>query len=95
MSALYLSNQSVPNSKVFDAELMTCKDIKVCASAITTGTLFITFTTVWDLPSTAITLFLIDGFYFKPKIIAKGFVMTDMQAPVSKIAKIAFPLILV
>src|SRR6266498_901921 len=93
-SALYLSNQSVPNSRVFDAELITCRGIKVCASAITTGILSTTPTATCDLPSTAITSVLVEGFHLKPKATAKGFVTTDMQAPMSKIARIAFSLIL-
>src|SRR6266540_2174338 len=94
-SALYLSNQSVPRSKVFDAELMTCKDMKVWASAITIGTLSTTPAAACDLPSTAITSVLVDSFHLRPKATANGLVTTDMHAPVSKIARIALPLILV
>src|SRR6266540_3951952 len=95
MSALYLSNQSVSSSKVLDAELMTCKGIYVCASAITTGIPSTTPTAACSFPSTAITLVLVDSFYLKPKATARGLVTTDMHALVSKIARIAFPLILV
>ncbi len=94
-SALYLSNQSIPNNRVFDAELMTCRGMKVCALAITTGMLFTTPTAACGLPSTAITSILVEGFYLKPKATANSFITTDIQAPVSRIAKIAFSLILI
>src|SRR6266498_892344 len=91
-SALYLANQSVPNNRVFDAEFMTCRGMYVCASTITTGIPSTTPTAACGLPSTAITSVLVDGFYLKPKATARGLVTTDMQAPVSKIARIAFSL---
>ncbi len=69
--------------------------MKVWASAITIGILSTIPTAVWDLPSTAITSFLVDGFHLKPKATANSLVTIDMHAPVSKIARIALPLILV
>src|SRR6266498_2404327 len=94
-SALYLSNQSVPNSRVFDAELITCRGMKVCASAITTGILSTTPTAACDLPSTTIISVLVDGFHLRSNATARGLVTTDIQAPVSNIARIALPLILI
>src|SRR6266540_4381718 len=94
-SALYLSNQSVPNNRVFDAEFITCRGIYVCASAITTGIPSTTLTAACGFPSTAITSVRVDGFHLSPNATASGFVTIDIQAPVSKIANIALPLILV
>src|SRR6266540_842534 len=95
ISALYLFNQSVLSSRVFDAKLITCRGINVYALAITTGISSTILTAACGFPSTAITSFLIDSFHFKPNATAKGFVTTDMQAPVSRIARIALLLILV
>src|SRR6266545_8299190 len=94
-SALYLSNQSVPNSRVFDTELITYKGMTVCVSAITTRILSTTPTAACDLLSMAITSVLVNGFHLSPKATARGLVTTDIQALMSKIARIAFPLILV
>ncbi len=69
--------------------------MKVWASAITIGILFTTPTAAWGLPSTAISSFLVDGFHLKPKATANGLVTTDMHAPMSKIARIVLPLILI
>jgi len=52
-------------------------------------------TAAWDLSSTAITSFLIDGYHFNSKATARDLVITDIYAPVSNIAKMAFSLILV
>ncbi len=76
-------------------ELITCKGMKVCASAITISILSTTPTAACGLPSTAITSALVNSFHLNPKATARGLVTTDIQAPVSKIARIAFPLILV
>src|SRR6266540_1504304 len=78
-SALYLSNQSVPSNKVFDVELITCRGMKVWASAITIDILSTTFTAACGLPFMAITFFLVDSFHLRLKATARGLVTTDMH----------------
>ncbi len=63
--------------------------MNVYAFAITTGISFITSTAAWDFPSTAITSFLVDSFYLRPNITTNNLIITNIYAPVSKMARMA------